>query len=266
LEEPIPKPPARILCVGSSNCGKTNALLNLISRQWLDNKGNSIFDEIYVMSPTARTDEAYTAVLSDPKFSDRTYLTTELDTGLIEDLMNREKDNKNILVYLDDFCSSKKELQQKAIFDLYFHSRHSNITSICVSQYFFQVPSAVRGNCSHLLLFPLKRNSELILIRTELSSPKFHDEIFDELIKEAHEKTPENQFPFLLIDMNKQKFYKMGGNSEPEELLIQNASAEERPEQKLQPIKEQKEDEENEDVIEQEIQKEIALKTAKRER
>ena len=130
IREPLPRPPFRLLAIGSTMSGKTTTILNLIS-EFLIKDGKSIFDKIFVFTPTALSDPKYQLFSDSEALNDRTYLTNELNMEIINYLINRPPDNENILVYLDDFGSSKKEMKDKIFQDLYFRgSHHSRLSTI----------------------------------------------------------------------------------------------------------------------------------------
>ena len=217
IQPPIPKPPCRLLLIGSSNCGKTNTVLNLLTRFWIYPKSDdgvhrqSIFDEIFIMTPTALSDPKLKILASHPDLRNKVYLTDKLEIELIDELLARNpadfEDGKlpNTLVFIDDFTADKRNSMHPSIVNLFFRGRHENISVIINSQYYFNIPPNVRTNASGILVFRLKRNAELALIRNELSTPKIHDETFDEILHRAQEGENWN---FLFIDMTTQKFYR----------------------------------------------------------
>ena len=213
IQPPIPKPPCRLLLVGSSNCGKTNAVLNLITRFWIyPNSDTSIFDEVYILTPTALSDPKLRVLAYHPDLKNKVYLTDTLDIDLIDSLLARKAEdleNKqlpNTLVFIDGFCADKRNAMSPSIVNLFFRGRHSNISVVINSQYYFNVPPSVRTNASGVMIFRLKRNNaELALIRNELSTPKIHDELFDEVL---HKAQAGEMWNFLFIDNNTQKFYR----------------------------------------------------------
>ena len=209
---PVPKPPCRLLLVGSSQCGKTNVALNLITRFWIyPNSDESIFDEIYIFTPTALSDPKLKVLAKHPDLVNKVYLSDKLETDLIDELLARKPDdfeNKMMprtLVFVDDFAGNKKNTMSPSVVNLFFRGRHENISTIISSQYYFNVTTSVRTNTSGILIFRLKRNAELALIRNELSTPKIHDELFDEILHKAQEGESWN---FLFIDNMTQKFYR----------------------------------------------------------
>lgn len=204
IREPLPRPPFRLLAIGSTMSGKTTTILNLIS-EFLIKDGKSIFDKIFVFTPTALSDPKYALFSDFEALNDRTYLTNELNMEIINYLINRPPDNENILVYLDDFGSSKKEMKDKIFQDLYFRgSHHSRLSTIFASQYYYSIPINIRTNASHLIVYPLSGAREHSLLKFELSNPTIHDEIFDEMLKQVHSEP----HSFLYYELSNRKFHK----------------------------------------------------------
>ena len=94
-------------------------------------------------------------------------------------------------------------MNDPTVIHLYTRGRHSNITVIINSQYYYYVPTPIRANLSGIMIYRLMSNRELTLIKYELSTPKIHDEIFDEAYNEATKE----EHSFLYINIAKQKFY-----------------------------------------------------------
>ena len=192
LPKPLPRPsPCRILVIGSCASGKTNLIMNLITRFWLDNDGDSIFDEIYVFAPSILQDKSFSP-LKD--FEDIVYANNSLDTELIREIISREDDVRK-LVYIDDFANSP-QIQGEILHDLFFISRHSNTSVIFSSQYYYKVPIPIRCNASHLILFKPQSKKEMGLIRAELQTIDFPDKSFDE----AYKMATKEKYSFLYID------------------------------------------------------------------
>jgi GTPase SAR1 family protein len=247
LPPPLPHIPARILAIGSSASGKTNLIMSLITKFWLYPNSESIFDEIYVLTPTARQDPIFKLFATNPNFNRKTFLTDILDLDLINELLNRNPDGRQICVFLDDFgatINQRKNDISKVIYDLYFRGRHNSISSVINSQYFFTIPAPVRTNATALFLFNLKRANELQLLRNELSTSKIKGELFDEVFEKAHK----DRYDFLYINTQTGKFYR---NFETEFVGVED----DKPEEK----KEEKDIEEKQ--IDEEIKKEIENST-----
>lgn len=162
------------------------------------------------MTPTALSDPKLRILASHPDLRNKVYLTDKLEIELIDELLARNPTNfegkmPNTLIFIDDFTADKRNSMNPSIVNLFFRGRHENISVIINSQYYFNIPPNVRTNASGIMIFRLKRNAELSLIRNELSTPKIHDETFDEILHRAQEGENWN---FLFIDNMTQKFYR----------------------------------------------------------
>jgi Poxvirus A32 protein len=221
--DPIPKPPFRLLSVGSTLTGKTTSLINLVGEFLTYEDGTSIFDEnlhehepydengeftnefrqaIYIFTPNALKDKKL-VIFNETFGSDIVYLSNELDLQIIEGLINRPDDGRNILVFIDDFASATRDMKDKIFMDLYFRARHSGISTIFASQYFYNIPINVRAQASHYMIFPLKDNQEAILLKKTLQTPKVNGRLFDEMMKDCFSE----QYNFLFFDAEHQRFY-----------------------------------------------------------
>ena len=191
LPKPLPRPsPCHILVIGGTSSGKTNLIMNIITRFWTNDDGSSIFDEIYVFAPSVLQDPAFVPLQT---IQDIVYANNELDTDLIRDIISRE-DQTRKLVYIDDFANSPA-IQSEVLYDLFFRSRHSNTSVIFSSQYYFKIPIAIRSNASHFILFKSPQK-EMVLIRTELQTINFPEKKFDE----AYKMATNEKYSFLYID------------------------------------------------------------------
>lgn len=197
IPSPLPKPPFRMLVVGASGSGKTNLIMNLITRFLTDSQNESIFNEIYCFAASALQDQAFQS-LGAPHIKNKVYLSNNLETDLIEGLINSE-DKKTRLIYIDDFAgslASVKSEQNEVLFNLWFRSRHSGTSLIFSSQYYYSIPIALRTNSSHMILFKSQSKREESLIKAELQTKDFAGDDFDTAFYEAT-KEP---YSFLYID------------------------------------------------------------------
>jgi Poxvirus A32 protein len=206
LPTPLPHPPFRMFICGSSGSGKTNMYLNLITRFLLKPNGDSIFSKIYVFSPSARIDKSFRIFEQNETFNDpeKTVIEDTLDTELIEEIINREQDDEQVLVVIDDFSGDKKALQDKVLYDLYFRSRHNLISVIFSGQHYFQFPIACRNNSNYICLFAMSKNSDISAVSRELATAEFNDEVFRKAVKMA----TSGKYSFLFIDRVGSHFYK----------------------------------------------------------
>ena len=161
----IPDHPYRILIIGGSGSGKTNALLNLIKEQ-------DDIDKIYL----------YAKDLSEPKYE--FLIKKHEDVGIkycndpnafiecsitmddvyqnIDDYNPRRK--RNILIVPDDkiadIMTNKKF--QIIIKELFIRSRKVNVSLVFITQAYFSVPKHVRLKSTHY--FIMKTNNKICVV------------------------------------------------------------------------------------------------------
>ena len=164
----IPDHPYRILIIGGSGSGKTNALINLINEQ------NDI-DKIYL----------YARDLSEPKYE---YLIKKLEEVGIKHLNNPNAfiECSNIMddVYenIDDYNSSRRrkiliafddmiadimtnKKFQTIIKELFTRCRKLNISLVFIAQSYFSIPKDVRLNSTHYLIMKIKKEKNYRILQ-----------------------------------------------------------------------------------------------------
>ena len=194
----IPDHPYRILIIGGSGSGKTNALINLINEQ------NDI-DKIYL----------YARDLSEPKYE---YLIKKReDVGIkhvnnsnafiecsstMDDVYenihdyNPSRKRKMLIVFDDmiaDIMTNKKF--QAIIKELFIRCRKLNISLVFITQSYFSVPKDVRLNTTHYLIMKINNRRELQNIAINYTA----DIHYKDFMKIYRECTKE-RFNFLEID------------------------------------------------------------------
>ena len=154
----IPDHPYRILIIGGSGTGKTNALLNLINNQ-------QEIDKIYMY-------------IKDPYEDKHQYLINKRESvglkhcndskAFIEysndmhdvykniDNYNLNKENKILIVFDDmiaDMINNKK--LNSILTELFIICRKLNISLVFISQTYFKVPKDVRNNSTHFFIMKI---------------------------------------------------------------------------------------------------------------
>ena len=90
LSEPMPKPPFRLCVVDfATGGGRTNAIMNLVMRFWLYKDETSIFDGIFIFSPTIHQDPAFSVIINDPVFEQIVAMDSQLRVDIIDKLLTR---------------------------------------------------------------------------------------------------------------------------------------------------------------------------------
>ena len=159
----IPDHPYRILIIGGSGSGKTNALLNLIKEQ-------DDIDKIYL----------YAKDLSEPKYE---FLIKKCeDAGIkhlndsnafiecsntmddvYENIDNFNLNRKRLLVVFDDMIADimTNKKFQAIIKELFIRCRKLNISLVFITQSYFSVPKDVRLNSTHYLIMKINNKKRI---------------------------------------------------------------------------------------------------------
>ena len=169
----IPDHPYRILIIGGSGSGKTNALLNLINNQ-------PDIDKIYLYAKDAyetkyqylinKREKVRLDHLNDPK------AFTEYSNDMQDVYKNIEDYNPNkqrkILIILDDMIAdmiNNKRLSP-LVTELFIRYRERGIPIVFITQSYFKVPKDVRLHSIHFCIMKMPNKRELQQIAFNHSS------------------------------------------------------------------------------------------------
>ena len=169
----IPDHPYRILIIGSSGSGKTNALLNLINNQ-------SDIDKIYLYAKDPyekkyqylinKREEVGLDRFNDPKaFIEYSNDMQDVYKN-IEDYSLGKK--RKILIASDDIIAdmiNNKKLNS-IVTELFIRGRKLNISIVFITQSYFKVPKDVRLNSAHFFIMKIVNKRELRQIALNHSS------------------------------------------------------------------------------------------------
>ena len=169
----IPDDPYRILIIGGSGSGKTNALLNLINNQ-------PDIDQIYLYAKDPYETKYQYLInkrekmgldhLNDPKaFMEYSNDMQDVYKN-IEDYNPRKK--RNILIVFDDMIAdmiSNNKLNP-IVTELFITGRKLNISIVVNTQSYFKVPKDVRLNSTHFFIMKIPNKRQLQQIALNHSS------------------------------------------------------------------------------------------------
>ena len=154
----IPDHPYRILIIGGSGSGKTNALLNLINNQ-------PDIDKIYLYAKDPyeakyqflinKRESTGLKHFNDPKAFIE-YSNDMQDVYKNIDEYNIDKGRKILLVFDDmiaDMINSEKI--NSIVTELFITGRKLNISFVFITQSYFKVPKDIRLNCIHVLIMKI---------------------------------------------------------------------------------------------------------------
>ena len=181
------KTPARICILGQSGAGKSNAVINLISRF------GHIFYKMVIFSGST-SDEPLYNYLKEKIEGVEMYS----DINDVPNLKDSEEDNKNYqkLIIFDDFITlNKKELNK--IFEYAIASRKFGWTCIFLAQNYTSIPKIITRNCDYYIMFRLNDNVSINNIMKNHNV----DNIDKNLFKSFYVNATEKPMDFFMIDL-----------------------------------------------------------------
>jgi hypothetical protein len=204
IDNIIPRLGTSTIINGKSGSGKTNLLLNLCLKKEFWGKERptdktGYFDLTFFFSPTAESDDMPEYLGIDKKrivvddFENKLEHIFSVQDRLIKS-KGIEKSPKILLIY-DDMQANAKFMRSKIFLRSFIANRHSNITTIFLSQSFTRTPRACRLQASNIMIFPASE-SEINLLVDEFCPAHTTSAQFYELVKEA----TKDQFNFLHIN------------------------------------------------------------------
>ena len=194
----IPDHPYRILIIGGSGYGKTNALLNLINNQ-------PDIDKIYLYAKDPY-EAKYQLLINKRKstglkhFNDpRAFIEYSNDMqDVYENIDEYNIDKKlKILIVFDDMIAdmiNNKKLNS-IVTELFIRGRKLNISLVFITQSYFKVPKDVRLNTSHFFIAKIPNKKELQQIAINHSS-----DISTKDFTNIYRKCTAEPYSFLVID------------------------------------------------------------------
>lgn len=169
-DDPIPIENHYIHCIsGMKGTGKSTLALNL-----LDTKLRKVYDNIFLVSPTARGDPKFKKLVDELDQDQKVY--EEFNEKNIESIMKRIKDYnkgkkkpKNLIIF-DDCISEMKGSFSKSLFNkLCTTNRHMKTTLIVMSQKYNRLPTIVRANTDIFSIFPTSNKTEFNAIMNDVN-------------------------------------------------------------------------------------------------
>jgi hypothetical protein len=196
----LPRYPFSIMISGRSGSGKTNLLMNLLTKKEL--YGN-YFNYTIVYSPTAGSYDDTYKVLNLPKEN----FVKEFGKEELDQLIESRKElidakgiawvskHSRVLIILDDIIANRAFLESQTALKLFALLRHY-LCSICVLvQSYSKLPRALRLNCNGVFVFPALQ-SEVEVIKDECCPAGINKKEFEKVI----DRCCEDQFSFLYIN------------------------------------------------------------------
>ena len=158
----IPDHPYRILLIGGSGSGKTNALLNLIDKNI--NKIYLYTKDLYEAKQQYLINKRESVGINDFK-DPKAFIEYSNDMHDIyknNNYYNPNKENKILIVFDDmiaDMIQNKK--LNSIVTELFIRGRKSNISLVFITQSYIKVPKDVRLNTTHFFITKISNKREL---------------------------------------------------------------------------------------------------------
>ena len=194
----IPDHPYRILIVGGSGSGKTNALLNLINNQ-------PDIDKIYLYAKDPYEKKYQYLINKREKVGlndfDDPQAFTEYPNDMQDVYKNIEDYNpikkRKILIIFDDMIAHmiNNNKLNPIVTELFIRGRKLNISIAFITQSYFKVPKDVRLNSTHFFILKIPNKRELQQIALNHS----YDIGFKDFMK-IYKKCNAEPYSFLVND------------------------------------------------------------------
>jgi len=158
-----------------------------------------LFNKIFVICPTESVNSFYKELVpAENIFANYSEEWTEkLITKMSDVNANKsEKESKHVLLILDDCCSDTNFHQSKSLKKLATRGRHIKIAVMVTTQYIYQIPPVIRGNCDYVYVSQMNQQGLKLLTDEFLMGNVTKKEFLDLY----HSNT--NDYSFLVINNN----------------------------------------------------------------
>ncbi len=165
IPEPLPRKSFSMLVIGKPGQGKTNLLLNLITKQ--GKAFNKKFDKVFIFSPSLSTikgDDPFELIPEEQKFKEATIDNLDNFLEQIDDT------GEKVLLILDDVIADVrgkgKGLIENKLQKIFFNRRHlcgggGSCSIMATSQTYNKIDPKLRKSCSHLICFENRNKKEI---------------------------------------------------------------------------------------------------------
>jgi len=180
-DEALPKDRHLIWCLcASRGKGKTTMLLNALNHKQLF-KG--YFDNIYLISPTAKNDDKFKPLIKELNQEDKFY--TELNENNIREIIaglevynrdfNRKKykrEPRSLLILDDCIANMPRSTQKSVINELIIQNRHKKCSIWITSQKLTKLNPLIRSNVDVISFWKCDNKKELTSFCDEYNIPE----------------------------------------------------------------------------------------------
>lgn len=200
-DQVMPRFPFSMMITGSSGSGKTNLMINIMTRPELYGK---YFHRIAIFSPTAGSaDDMYKKLGPIPK---ENFIATMTPDHLESIIDHRKKlieekgiewvaKNDRMVLILDDVVAERNFLESPEALKMFALLRHYLCSVIVMVQSYNKLPRALRLNANAIMVFP-SLQSEIAVLKDEITPPGISKKDFEKVIEYA----TDGRYDFLYIN------------------------------------------------------------------
>ena len=196
----IPKHPFSALMCGSTGSGKSNLIVNLVTRK---KYYKGFFDEIYLLTPTPNDDMQVQMGIPEENVISEDFIEN-LDEWVKE--QEAEIDSKGItkspktLIIFEDCTSNKKLMRSKSFIKAFVQNRHLNLSVMVCCHKYKALTRTCRMNCSTICYFQASKTEDEALTADHGANGLNKNE-FLSLVDFATTPDESNKKPFLYINV-----------------------------------------------------------------
>ncbi len=179
---------SRILMVGASGTGKSNALMNYIE------KSSGEYEQIIICS-FSTIDEPLYQYLKD-KIPEVELINNIEEVPPVQSFNDDDKKISKSIVFDDFICLNKK--QMKILEDYAISSRKFGFTTVYISQNYTSVSKIISRNCNYIFCFKI---NDKVSIKRIISNHGLSEHYTPEQIEKYYYYCISRPLGFLLIDL-----------------------------------------------------------------
>lgn len=191
--------PFSLLFSGRSGSGKTNLLINMLTK---DSFYGNYFHYILVFSPNAKIDDLYKS-LKIPDENLRTRFSPEdlehilkvRKTQIEKEGIDAVAKGSRLLIIIDDGIADQQFFKSKESIEIFIMLRHYLCSIMILTQKYNKIPPVQRDNANGIIIFPSNRH-EVELIKDELCPTFLDKKQFAKIVDYATDE----KYSFLFIN------------------------------------------------------------------
>lgn len=188
----IPIHPSSVIMNGKSGQGKTNLLVNLMSRPEFYGpvNGKPYFDITFLFSPTSGGGDDLVRFLQIPQKR----IFTKFSNTTLNDIVSKQKklieEKKDLLkvpkicIIFEDIQSCKSFMNGDCFLQCFLMNRHYNMSVYLLGQSWTKTPRACRLQANNIFFFPGSKSEHRLLVE-EFNPPKMSKKEFHDLVDYA---------------------------------------------------------------------------------